>query len=379
LSSPFEQVKKWLLDSGLHVTQEQDQQYGGVHSFYDIKDQKFGFLYPEITGYYISMIRFLYVHEKNEQYLNYAKSSADWLVQIYKKYGNIVQGISSDDSQQKFAYSFDISICAKGLLDYYLLSKKEIYLDYAKQMMTSIINEAIDEDGSIRPFKLINSQNFEENKDVWYKQKGCLHIKNAMTFCQLYKILNEKTYLEYAKKICNSCAIYQAADGSIKMHKNENTINLHTLCYALEGLLFTYSITKKEIYLKNCIVALEWCREKIQDDGSIELWFNSKYRAKASYPIAQLIRIMLLIDKMNKQHNYKEDISKLYRFLLTFQSNDEKIQQNGAFYEEIYKSTFGWKMRQRLNSWGSMFALQALFWHDNFDKINFDDEIDLLF
>ena len=121
MTSPFEQVKNWLLNSGLYVYQKQDEQYGGVHSFYDLKDQKFGFLYPEITGYCISTIRFLYAHEKKEQYLEHAQASADWLMKIYKKYGGVVQGISSDTSQQKLAFSFDTSICAKGLLDYYLL------------------------------------------------------------------------------------------------------------------------------------------------------------------------------------------------------------------------------------------------------------------
>lgn len=378
MSSPFEQVKNWLLNSGLYVSQKQDEQYGGVHSFYDIKDQKFGFLYPEITGYYISTMRFLYVHEKKEQYLEHAKASADWLIRVYKKYGSIVQGISSDPSQQKLAYSFDISICAKGLIDYYLLSKNELYLTVAKEMMTSIMDDAIEDDGTIKPFRHVDSKKFEESDEVWYKQKGCLHIKNAMAFCQLYKILNEKIFLEYAEKICNTYSVYQGIDGSFSMHKNEKTINLHTLCYALEGLLFTFSVNKNESYLQSCIKAVNWCKARIQDNGSIELWFNSKYKAKASYPIAQLLRIMMLLDKLNKTQ-YRDVANRLHNFLLSYQAKDEKIQQNGAFYEEIHKTMMGWKLRQRLNSWGSMFALQALYWYDNFDKISFDEEISLLY
>jgi hypothetical protein len=88
---------------------------------------------------------------------------------------------------------------------------------------------------------------------------------------------------------------------------------------------------------------------------------------------------MILIDKLNKDEKYKDSVTKLHSFLLTFQSKNDKIQQSGAFHEEIYKSLFGWKLRQRLNSWGSMFALQALYWYDNFDKISFDSEIDLLY
>ncbi|MFM7795289.1 MAG: hypothetical protein ACKO7N_00830, partial [Candidatus Nitrosotenuis sp.] len=250
MSSQFEQVRNWLLNSGLYVSEKSDEQHGGVHSFYDMKERKFGFLYPEITGYYISTMRFLYTHEKKQQYLDYAKDSSDWLTKIYKNYGTIIQGISSEPSQQKLAYSFDISICAKGLMDYYILSNDDSYLKTAKEMMVSVMEDAVDVDGTIKPFKSIDSKKFSENNDVWYKQKGCLHIKNSMTFCQLYKITKENIFLEYAEKICNTYSLYQQVDGSLSMHQNKKTINLHTLCYALEGLLFTFSVTKNPNYLQ---------------------------------------------------------------------------------------------------------------------------------
>ena len=39
-------------------------------------------------------------------------------------------------------------------------------------------------------------------------------------------------------------AEFQNDDGSINLHLNNDTINLHTLCYAFEGLLYGYYITK---------------------------------------------------------------------------------------------------------------------------------------
>jgi hypothetical protein len=241
------------------------------------------------------------------------------------------------------------------------------------------MNNALEKDGTIKPFRRADSQNFDESTDVWYKQKGCFHIKNAMTFCQLYEILKEKIFLEYAEKICNTYLIYQGNDGSILLHKNGKTINLHTMCYAMEGLLYTFSANKNDSYLQSCVKAVNWCKSKIESDGGIELWFNSEFRAKASYPVAQLIRIMLLLDKLTQNNEYQNSVRKLYSFLLRYQAKHEKIQQNGGFYEEFYKTLLGWKIRQKLNSWGSMFALQALYWYDNFDKIRFEREIDLLY
>lgn len=378
LSANFEQVKNWLTSSGLYVSDEADANYGAVNSFFDEKANRFGFLYSEITGYYISTMCFLYDKEKNQDYVKKAQSSVDWLIKIYERYGGIIQGISQDDSKQNLVYSFDTAICAKGLLDYYKISQNEKYLEYSLKMIDTISN-AIEQDGTIRPFKKTGGQNFEESSEVWYKQKGCLHIKNAMTFAQLYETTKEEKYLQTAKKICDSYAQYQNKDGSISLHKNGKTINLHALCYALEGLLYCYHKTKDERYLKCCIDAVDWCATKIQGDGSIELWFNSKHRSKASYPVAQLIRIMILLDILQKNTKYKKHANALHSFLVSMQSKSEDVRRRGAFYEETYKSVLGWKKREKLNSWASMFALQALYWHENYDSVDFGKEIGLLY
>ena len=55
---------------------------------------------------------------------------------------------------------------------------------------------------------------------------------------------------------------------------------------------------------------------KIQDDGSINLWFNSKYHSKSTYPIAQLIRLKILVAKLDGS-SLDETIRRLESFLLS--------------------------------------------------------------
>jgi len=105
------------------------------------------------------------------------------------------------------------------------------------------------------------------------------------------------------------------------------------------------------------------------------LWFNSKYKSKAVYPIAQIIRLMILFDKFHNENKYLKNILKLRSFMVSLQANDNNKKVNGGFFEEFSKSTFGWKKREKLNSWGSLFAMQALFWFDNYEKINFNESI----
>jgi rhamnogalacturonyl hydrolase YesR len=377
LSSSYVSVKDWLLNSGIYESDPTNENYGGVYSFFDENENKFSFLYPEITGYYISTMRFLFEQEKKQEFLQVAKSSAEWLIRIYEKYGSIIQGINSNNSKEPLSYSFDTGICVNGILDYYLMSNNIQYLEYSERMIKTLIRYAIENDGTILPFRKLDPEKYLENKDVWYKQKGCFHIKNSISFVKLYKITSESQYLEYAKKICNAYTQFQKNDGMFCLHQNSKIVNLHTLCYALEGLLYTYNITKNDDYLSSCKRALEWVVKQMRQDGSIELWFNSKYREKASYPIAQLIRLMILLDKFEKDSSYKKTIDKLYLYLLSFQKTTQP--HIGGFYEEYYRSFFSWKKKLRINSWASMFSLQAIFLYENYEKINFDDEIELLF
>ena len=375
MSTNYENVKNWILNSGLVITDEQNENSGGVYSFFDNKNQKYGFLYPEIVGYSISAFCFLHQIENEEKYLKLAKSSSDWLIGIFEKFGGIIQGLDDEnDSRKQFAYSFDTAICAKGILDCYNLTQDKRYLEFS-QSLVKWLEDAISDQGKIFPFMELKSKKFNESDDVWYKKWGCLHIKSSMIFGQLYKITNENKYLDYAEKICNTFTKFQNTDGSFSLNENSKIINLHTMAYALEGLFYVYNITKNEKYLQSVEKGLDWCTNKIAEDGSISLWFNSKYNSKAMYPIAQIIRLMILNDKFHDKNKYLKSILKLRIFLVSLQANDNNKKTNGGFYEEFYKSLFGWKKREKLNSWGSLFAMQALYWFDNYEKINFNESI----
>ena len=371
-------TKNWLLNSGIFVSEPSHPNFGGVHSFYDEKNREFAFLYPEITGYYASTMRFLYEHEKDEKYLHFAKASCNWLIDLYEKFGGIIQGISPQGITQKYVYSFDTGICSKGLLDCYLISKDNKFLEYAKKLNNWILSDTIENNGIVKPVKNLETSKFEIDDKVWYKKSGCLHIKLTIPLLQFYKITNNKSMLDAAKKIANSIVLFQQTDGSILLHKDNKVINLHTLLYALEGLIQTYNVTKDETYLNSCKKAIIWCENQIQSDGSIDLWFNSKYHSKSSYPIAQLIRLKILLAKL-EQKNLDQETSKLKSFLLFLQAQNTDKSINGGFYEEFGKSIFGWKKTLKVNSWASMFSMQALFWFENFSEINFEKETELLY
>jgi uncharacterized protein YyaL (SSP411 family) len=367
---PYDEVKNWILESGLVEKTLENQ--GGVHSFYDEGLKSFGFLYPEITGYFISTLRYIHKNENSNSHLiDLAKASSDWLISIFENYGGIVMGIDNQKTKTSLAFSFDTAVCAKGLLDCYSLTNEKKYFEYAEKFV-EWIKVSIETNGTVKPYKDLEKNIFMENDDVWYKQKGCLNIKSVIPFLTLFNYNNDQELLKISNNICNTFRKYQNNDGSFSMHEGSSVINLHTQCYALEGLLFSYYITKNNDYLESCKRSIHWSIQNMKKNGSIPLWFNTKYHSNASYPIAQLIRLMVLIDSIDHEEKYRSTVKTLTTFLSTLQAQSTNPKINGGFYEEFYKSIFGWKKRKKLNSWGSMFALQSFSLVDNYDKISFD-------
>jgi len=376
----FDITKKWILSSGLVVSNSENENLGGVHSYYDEKQQNYGFLYPEITGYFLSTLNFLNNIENNTKYVELSKNSANWLMSIYEKYGGIIQGIYDNNNQKKFVYSFDIGICSNGILDCYKLTKENKYLDFAQTLLSWITNEAIQNNGKIQSVKDLESNKFFEEKKYWYKQYGCLHLKTSMTYLKMYQLTKNQSDLTLGKKILNQYSLFQKNDGSFSLHENDSVVHIHSLCYALEGLIFGYYITKEKNYLKICEDALKWCSSKIENDGSMNLWFNSSNpSSKTSYQIAQLIRLMILCDKATGNEIFHNDIEKLFNFMkkLHVVNGSQKIL--GGFYEEFYKSFLKWKLRYNVNSWGTLFALQSIYFKENYDSLSFEESVEYLF
>ena len=366
-----EELESWILSSGLVIEDEKDENLGGVHSYYDAQNEEYGFIYPEITGYFLSLLRFLHSREPKEKYLKLARNSGNWLIKIYDEYGGIIQGVNTDKNKLNLTYSFDTGICAKGLIDCFLITNDEKYLEYGKKLCHWIIDESLEPNGTIKPLKNIESGKFVEDTKYWYKQKGCLHLKVVMPLLQIYELTKEEKFLDAVNLISNTINLFKKEDGSIALHQDKKIIHLHSLCYALEGLLFAFNSTNNKNLLKICDEAIDWCCEKIRNDDMIMLWYNSNFQqAKTSYHIAQLMRIMLLVNNIHNNKKYLPFIEKLYKFLITFQAKEKEKKIDGGMYEEYYKSIIGWKKRKRINSWGSIFALQSIIWYNEKNSLD---------
>ena len=73
---------------------------------------------------------------------------------------------------------------------------------------------------------------------------------SAIPFFQISQYSEEEKFLKTGINICNKISDFQNLDGSIRLHQRSNVINLHTMCYTLEGLVYAYYVTKNENYFK---------------------------------------------------------------------------------------------------------------------------------
>ncbi len=370
----YEKVKNWLISSGLCILDKGDPNAGAVHSYYDVKNHKYSFLYPEITGYYLSTLKFLYSNEKSEKYLEMAKQCGSWLMNIYDKYGGIVMGIGNESRMTDQIFSFDTSVCAKGFLDLYEITGEGKYKEFAKKLIDWLVTNCIEEDGTVRPVLDRKSGKFVETS-MWYAQKGCFGIKLAIPLLQFV----DPKYKEVAISVANTFTKFQNIDGSFALHLGSKSVNLHSHSYTLEGLIYAYGRLKDPAYLESCKKGLDWTVSKMNEDGSVYLWTNFNYRSKAAYPLAQLIRLMVLVDSIDHGSRYLEPAKKLRDFVLRLQATEEDPKMNGGFYEEFHKSIMGWKKQHRINSWTSMFVLQALDWIENHDRISFEKSLEYIY
>ena len=92
------------------------------------------------------------------------------------------------------------------------------------------MDNAIESNGTLKPYKNLDSDNFDESTDLWYKQKGCFHIKTVIPLIKLYKITNDESYLKKSELICSTYNNYKKPDGSLTLHSNNTIIHLHSLC-----------------------------------------------------------------------------------------------------------------------------------------------------
>ena len=312
---------------------------GAVYSW--LNPQHEGYIYPEIIGYSIKLFSYLYSIEKNNKFKELAVSSADYISSILSKNGSVLRsGIE---------YVFDTGICLSGMLS---LDKTNLLKENHRRsinIMAQFIRNSLS--------KKIPS--FKDRKPLidnsrWSLSYGPLFIKTAISLIEYGKYSNDLEYLDFAENIVNEIIDKTLKGGHFSINEFQDWTYAHLHCYAIEGLCFLHANGHKQYsdIIQKCA---QWLSDVQNDDGSIDNWHyrDNVKKEKQGDTTAQSIRIWLFKDKVK----YKSNINKAISFLKTLQS-----PEGGLYYNHNSKD---------VNSWVSIFALQALHWNIN-NRVDFD-------
>lgn len=380
MTSSLEKVQSWILKSDIYILDRNDPNYGAIYSYYDCKAKNYQLVYAEATGYVISLLKYLYSINKDGKLIEFARASGDWLIRLAERYnGIIVMGIK-DGNDIRQAYAFDNGICCKGLLDLYELTGDTKYLEYAEKIAGWLTNKVLNEDGSVKPLVDINSGNFVEDSSVWYKASGSFHAKIAMPLLQLYSINKNDKIRDVAMKVCEWALDQQKSDGSFPVNKYNRSVNLHAHCYTIEALLYAYASQGTQKFLAASEKAVDWIVKVQESDGSLWLWHGDGFvKMKASYAIAQVVRICILMHMLNDKENLLEVARNASKFLVGMQCCEQDSKVNGGFYEDTRKYGFMMRRSSHVTSWATMFAMHAIGMLGKVTATDFKTEITGLF
>lgn len=368
-----ELAKEWLLNSGIQNVGKEKEINGGFNSWFNLSEKKYQYIYSEVTGYGISTLIYLNKLNLNKNFIERSKLSADWLIKFaMHESGGIKTRYYYDknDEQKEFSFddgllfTFDSGMVLYGLIMLYKETKEEKYLNAATKIADFLI-KCIKKDGFFYAAYNPKRDDYVDDEKKWSFQSGSFHSKIALGLLELHEITGEKSYKISSIDICNSAMKVQEKNGRFITSRENNSTHFHPHLYSAEGMMYVGMKLEKRKFLESAAAACKWTLESQNENGGIPCMFvDGKFnKNERTDVLSQTLRLSTILLKMKilNDENIKEKLDKLMKRVVNLQNTDN--EQAGGFF-------FGWDENgneiNHLNSWCTMFSIQALNMYDDF-------------
>ncbi len=352
-------LAEWMLNSGIQNISSDEKKNGSFNSWYDIDKGAHAFMYSEITGYGITTLLYLYDITHNEVFLERAKLAGDWLLnQALHDCGGVIVKIHHDGQPDNNIFSFDNGMVLFGLTNLARVSKINKYSDGAETIADFLLSIQKN-DGLMNAMFDVTISEAVNNDSKWSTQSGGYHAKISLGLIALSNFSGKAKYMNSAEKLCDASLQFQKASGRFIFG---DKTHLHPHSYACEGLIYANHFLNKKQYINSIESAVKWAFEQQLKDGGLPTLYSSegKDESQRTDILSQIVRLGVL---MMQERNLplKEKLELLYNRLVSFQNLQASSNQAGGMF---YGYENGQKMNH-INSWCSMFALQAIdFYHE---------------
>jgi UDP-N-acetylglucosamine 2-epimerase (non-hydrolysing) len=381
----IKEASEWLTASGI---QKED---GSFHAFYNPKRKRYIYVYPESTGYGITTLLYLNRLGPGQLFVDNAKKAGDWLIhqvlQNIKAKGKIKgkgawtrKFLDKEDaevySHNSDIFSFDNGIILNALVNLYHETQQPKYLRNAKEIARLLLY--MQSGGLFNA--LCDPQSGSLSNDIrgyWATVRGHQHVKLALGFLNLYGVLKDSEIKEdkelasqcknVAIQVCRRALEDQKKDG--RFISFEKKTDAHPHLYAAEGLLFAGLFLKKEgesnyskKFITGAIKAIKWLLDYQLHGGRFGFYDGKEFkRYERTDVLAQSLRLGLLaVHNKLLDRSYLKDLEILaYHLQSIYQDQTKESKQHGGFHFQ-YGSEPGDVREEDVNSWCTMFAIQAL-------------------
>jgi uncharacterized protein YyaL (SSP411 family) len=369
-------AERWLLRSGIQNLDPSSSAFGAFNAWYDGDSKRYSYAFSEITGYGISTLLYLNNLKPEPLLIERARLAADWLMRTAwdSKYGGFQCRYDHlTGSFNNRVCSFDAGMCLPALVNLYRGTKENRYLESAIQVADWLVSSMQKDDGSFYARIDTRSGEFIDRPEKWSTQSGSYHAKIAIGLAYLFSLTNRAVYRKSAIKICDWSLSFQCPDGRFVTNRQSNETHLHPHCYSAEGLLIWGLILGKKRYIASAASALRFVkRHQLRSGGIPRTYRNEEPSSNESVDIlSQAIRLWVLLSRATQRIDGKSALKKAVERLAGFSSPRRDKRSRGGF---VYGHTDEGVFVDHVNSWGTMFAIQALSMYLGGNR----DDIDLM-
>ena len=365
----------WLTHSGIQHNGTDKNTHGGVAAWYELDKKIYPFIYSEITGYALSCYVFLKKITAKKSFLSDAESAAAWLMNhahhdrgIKTRYYLVKHYVSPNYCfHHGRIYAFDTAMVGYGILQLYKETNRPAYLQFAHELLHFLIDRMRRKDGLFYAYYDSKAKNTGEDFEKWSDQSGTFHAKLALFMIDYALLTRDSRFEKYAVTLLDAVKSRQERDGRFVTGQADQSTHLHPHAYTLEGLLYGGVHLKRKDYLQSALRGFEWMLKGVSNDGSVSSIYAEgtfSYHERSDI-VAQTLRIGAVLCALYPESMKLHEplLQMINEHLPLFQYHGQNKKQAGGF---IYGAATDGLIREHLNAWATMFALQALWMYREF-------------
>lgn len=259
------EICDWLLESGIQAPR------GYFYAWYDLEERRFVRPYPEITGYGISTLCWLFDLSGDRRLLERAGTAFDFLVEeaihpAWYLVGTRPLSPPGTDDGPTFLYGFDSGVVAAALER---LARRDADRRVARavdRIADTFLDHLLAEDGTIRPLVDLRAGKPTSGRRSWSQRFSGFQLKSLM-FLMLRRAAERRRDEDLAVlKTMDRVLASQQACGAFPAYGDGET-HLHPHLYTLEGLCTGAAVYGETRWLERAAAGYRYLHDFIMEWG----------------------------------------------------------------------------------------------------------------